>query len=118
MITNRERARRSGTHPRTDHTIETALATVRDFARFIDLAGKNDWALVDRQDVEGFIAALPRTRGRRLSVLRQFFRFARRSRLVLVDPTEGVSSGRPARGFSGRTLPVNRQRARHAGPTQ
>ena len=28
-----ERARRAGTRPRTDHTIETALATVRDLAR-------------------------------------------------------------------------------------
>jgi site-specific recombinase XerC len=111
MISNRERARRSGTRPRTDHTIETALATVRDFACFIATAGKNDWALVDRHDVEVFIAALPRTRGRRLSVLRQFFRHARRSRLILVDPTDGVSTGRPARGFSGRTLPIDRQRA-------
>jgi site-specific recombinase XerD len=111
MLSNRERARRAGTRPRTDHTLETALATVRDFACFIATAGKNDWALVDRHDVEGFIAALPRTRGRRLSVLRQFFRYARRTRLVLVDPTEVVTTGRPARGFSGRTLPVDRQRA-------
>jgi site-specific recombinase XerD len=111
MINNRERARRSGTRPRTDHTIETALATVRDFACFIAAAGKNDWALVDRRDVEAFIAALPRTRGRRLSVLRQFFRHVRRSRLILVDPTDGVSSGRTVRGFSGRTLSLDRQRA-------
>lgn len=111
MINNRDRARRSGTRPRTDHTIETALATVRDFACFIAAAGKNDWALVDRHDVETFIVLHPRTRGRRLTVLRQFFRYARRNRLILVDPTDAVSSGRPARGFTGRTLPIDRQRA-------
>jgi len=111
MMNNRERARRSGTRPRTDHTIETALATVRDFACFIAAAGKHDWALVERCDVETFIAALPRTRSRRLSVLRQFFRHARRNRLILVDPTEGLSTGRAAKGFTGRTLPIQQQRA-------
>jgi hypothetical protein len=112
MISNRERARRSGTRPRTDHTIETALATMRDFACFLDLwRSKHDWALVDRHDVEAFLAALPKTRGRRLSVLKQFFRYARRGRLILIDPTEGVTTGRPARGFTGRTLPIDQQRA-------
>lgn len=111
MINNRDRARRSRTRPRTDHTIETALATVRDFACFINATGKNDWALVDRHDIETFIAMLPRTRGRRLSVLRQFFRHARRSRLILVDPTTGVSSGQAAKGFTGRTLSIEQQRA-------
>lgn len=111
MLNDRERARRSGTRPRTDHTIETALATLRDFACFIAAAGKHDWALVERYDVETFLAALPRTRSRRLSVLRQFFRHARRSRLILVDPSEGVSTGRAPKGFTGRTLPIQQQRA-------
>lgn len=111
MINNRHRARRSGTRPRTDHTIETALATVRDFACFIDARGKNDWALTDRHDVETFLAALPQTRSRHLTVLRQFFRHARRSRLILVDPTVGVSSGRATKGFTGRTLSLDHQRA-------
>jgi hypothetical protein len=31
----RERARRAGTRPRSDHTIETALDVVRDLARFL-----------------------------------------------------------------------------------
>ena len=44
MISNRERARRSGTRPRTDHTIETALATIRDFACLLNShRGKHDW---------------------------------------------------------------------------
>jgi Phage integrase, N-terminal SAM-like domain len=111
MISNRERARRSGTRPRTDHTIETALATIRDFACFLDSRrGKHDWAVADRDDVEAFLAALPKTRGRRLSVLKQFFRYARRGRLILVDPTDGVTTGRPAKGFTGQTLPIDQQR--------
>jgi len=38
MLAARQRARRAGTKTRTDHTIETALAIVRDPARF--LAGR------------------------------------------------------------------------------
>lgn len=110
MINNRDRARRSGTRPRTDHTIETALATVRDFACFIRSRGKSDWAMADRPDIEAFLAELPRSRGR-LTVLRQFFRHAHRNRLILVDPTTGVSTGRTTRGFTGRTLSIEQQRA-------
>ena len=56
-----QRARRAGTRPRSDHTIETALATVRDLALFLaDGRGKQDWALADVHDVEAFLATLPR----------------------------------------------------------
>jgi hypothetical protein len=61
--------------PREDETIETALATVRDLARFMDsYLGKRDWVLAGVHDIEAFLAALPRGRKRRLTVLRQFFR--------------------------------------------
>jgi hypothetical protein len=71
MLRARERARRAGTRPRTDHTIETALATVRDLAVFLDRdRGKRDWALADVHDIEAFLGALPRRRKRRLIVLR------------------------------------------------
>jgi hypothetical protein len=104
MINNRERARRSGTRPRTDHTIETALAIVRDLACFLHQRGKRDWALVDVHDIEAFLAVRPRTRGRRLIVLRQFFRQARRNRLILIDPAAAVKTSKRASGFTGRTL--------------
>jgi hypothetical protein len=46
MLAARERARRAITRPRTDHTVETALATMRDLALFLDAQrGKQDWAL-------------------------------------------------------------------------
>lgn len=97
--------------PQADGTIESALAAVRDFANFlITHRSKDDWALVDVGDVETFLAARPRMRARHLSVLRQFFTFARAHHLVLADPTRGVPSQRE-RAFSGRTLTLDEQRA-------
>jgi site-specific recombinase XerD len=111
LLRSRDRARRAGTLPRADGTIESALAAVRDFANFlVTRRGKGDWALVDVADVEAFLAARPRMRARHLSVLRQFFGFARSHHLVLVDPTRGVPAHRE-RAFSGRTLTVDEQRA-------
>lgn len=106
----RERARRAGTRPRSDHTIETALAIVRDLARFlIAERGKHQWALVDIGDIEAFLAGMPKSRKRRLTVLRQFFRFARAQRLVLVDPTKGLYA-KESNNFRGRTLTLDQQR--------
>jgi integrase len=42
-------------------------------------------------------------------VLRQFFRFARTQRLVLVDPTKGLSA-KESNSFRGRTLTLDQQR--------
>jgi hypothetical protein len=110
MIAARERARRAGTRPRSDHTIEAALATIRDLALFLlDERGKQDWALADVHDIEAFLATLPRARKRRLTVLRQFFRFARSRKVILADPTRGLAAREP-RGFTGRTLSLGEQR--------
>lgn len=110
MIEGRDRARRAGTKPRTDHTIETALATVRDLAIFLAAGGKFDWALVDVHDIETFLALRPTSRARRLVVLRQFFTAARARRLILVDPTRGLSA-KQVKGFTGRSLTLVEQRA-------
>lgn len=110
MLRARQRARRAGTRPRGDHTIETALATARDLAGFlVDERGKHDWALVDVHDIEAFLAVLPATRRRRLTALRQFFRFARTQRILLVDPTRGLTANQ-SRGFRGQTLTLDEQR--------
>jgi len=110
MLRARERARRAGTRPRTDATIEAALATMRDLARFLAaVRGKRDWALIDVADLEAFLALLPKGRKRRLTVLRQFFGFARTQRLVLVDPTGGLSAKAPS-GFTGETVSLDQQR--------
>ncbi|MGV9269520.1 tyrosine-type recombinase/integrase [Kitasatospora sp. NPDC003701] len=105
-----DRARRAGTRPRSDHTLETALATMRDLALFLTASrGKDDWALVDVHDIEAFLTTLPRARKRRLTVLRQFFRFARSQRIVLIDPTPDLAVREP-NGFRGRTLTLDLQR--------
>jgi hypothetical protein len=110
MLHARERARRAGTRPRADRTIETALGIVRDLACFLDSQrGKQDWALVDVADIEAFLAGQPNNRPRRLTVLGQFFRFTRSHRMVLVDPTRGVVAKR-YRGFRGTTLTIGEQR--------
>ncbi|MFC8263877.1 tyrosine-type recombinase/integrase [Streptomyces sp. NPDC057291] len=105
-----DRARRAGTRPRSNHTLETALATLRDLANFlINERDKDGWSLVDVHDIEAFLAVLPRARKRRLTVLRQFFRFARSQKLVLVDPTRGLVA-KEANGFRGQTLTLDQQR--------
>ncbi|MGW1507084.1 hypothetical protein ACWCQW_53430 [Streptomyces mirabilis] len=71
-----------------------ALATLRDLAVFlVDERDKNAWALVDVHDVEAFLSTLPKGRKRRLTVLRQFFRFARSQEMLLVDATWAGSEG-------------------------
>jgi hypothetical protein len=110
MLHARERARRAGTRPRSDHTIETALATARDLAVFLSRErGKDDWALADVHDIEAFLATLPRARKRRLTVLRQFFRFARARKVILADPTRDLAAREP-RGFTGQTVPLQTRR--------
>ncbi|MFB7371934.1 hypothetical protein ACFC0D_19035 [Streptomyces sp. NPDC056222] len=60
MIRSRERSRRAGTLPRTDGTIEAALAIVRDLALFLSSeCGRQDWALTDVHDLEAFLRAVP-----------------------------------------------------------
>ncbi len=108
---SQDRARRAGTRPRSDHTLETALAIMRDLADFlVDHRGKDDWALVDVHDIEAFLATSPKGRKRRLTVLRQFFRFARSQHIVLVDPTRTLTAKEPS-GFRGRTLTLDQRRA-------
>jgi hypothetical protein len=105
-----DRARRAGTRPRSDHTLETALSITRDLALFlVTHRGKDDWAMADVHDIEAFLTTLPKARKRRLTVLRQFFRFARSHRIVLVDPTQGLTSKEP-NSFRGRTLALDQQR--------
>lgn len=105
-----QRARRAGTRPRSNHTLETALTILRDLALFlISQRNKNDWALVDVHDVEAFLATLPKARKRRLVVLGQFFRFARAQHIVLIDPTRNMTS-KSSKGFRGRTLTLDQQR--------
>ena len=110
LVRSRERALRAGTHPRADSTIEGTLGIVRDLAIFLaDERAKTDWATVQAGDIEAFLNTRRSNRGCRLTALRQFFVWARRTRTVLVDPTADITLT-PRRGFTGDTLTVAEQR--------
>lgn len=111
LLQARERARRAGTKPRADATIDSHLAIVRDMACHLAVErGKSDWATVDVHDVEAFLALNPALRKSRLIALRQFFRFARHRRIVLIDPTGGLKAREPW-GFRGKTVDLSDQRS-------
>lgn len=110
LVASQARARRAGTLARSDHTIEATLAVARDLGRFLVAErDKHDWAAVERSDIEAFLAARRRNAGRCLSSARQFFWWARKRKLVLVDPTRGIVRAR-RRGFSGQVLTIAEQR--------
>jgi len=110
LVRSRERARRAGTLPRSDSTIEAALGIVRDLARFlVTEQAKTQWSTVEVGDIEAFLRLQPANRPRRLGAVRQFFRWARKNKVVLVDPTRNLAVARH-RGFTGQTLTIIEQR--------
>lgn len=102
LLAGRDRARRVGERPLKDHTIEQRLAVLAALAIRLHRHGVTDWATCSPPDIEAFLAD-GRDRGFRLAALRDFFRFARKQRICLTDPTAGLAH-KPARGFRGRTL--------------
>jgi site-specific recombinase XerD len=111
LLATRQRARKAGTYPRKHATIDARLSAVRDLARFLtSFRGKTDWATFEISDIEAFLHnRLPR-RASYLAGLRQFFAFATRRRLLLIDPTRTLTAPQP-RGFRGPTLTLERQRS-------
>lgn len=104
----RDRARRAGTRPRADNTIERRLSIIKDMAIFLTRQGKRDWATTTREDIEAFLATRPAIRRSRLTALRHFFTWARTSKLVLTDPTRELTARQP-RGYHGPTAPLELQ---------
>lgn len=110
LVRSQERARRAGTHPRADSTIEGALAIVRDLGKFLGVErDKTDWATVQAEDIELFLHARPANRRRLLTAMRQFFRWGRRHKIVLTDPIAKITLS-PRPGFTGRTIGLGEQR--------
>ena len=119
LVRSRERALRAGTRPRADNTIEKTLATVRDLGRFLATErSKYEWTMVDASDIEAFVGSALSLRRERLQAARAFFRWARKNKIVLVDPTRGLVGGAQW-AFSGPTLSIAEQRRlfrRFSGP--
>ncbi|KAF5991050.1 site-specific integrase [Streptomyces sp. WAC00263] len=89
--------------------LRTRWCTQTSTRTLVDDRDKNTWALVDVHDVEAFLSTLPKGRKRRLTVLRQFFRFARSQKMLLVDPTRELVV-KETNGFRGQTLALDQQR--------
>jgi hypothetical protein len=97
-----DRARRAGTPPRSDHTIEQHLASVRNLVIFlVQQRHIASWASVDVDDVEEFLAGHSQFRKSLLTGLRQFFRSPRRPH-PRNRPRRGRGTicGIPSLGFS------------------
>ena len=110
LLRGQVRARRTGTRPRSDNTIESTLGILRGFAVFVvEERDKTSWSAVQVGDVEAFLQLQPANRARRLGALRQYFRWARQQKVILVDPTKDLLSSRH-RAFRGQTLTSSEQR--------
>lgn len=113
QLDSRQRARRAGTKPRSDRTLEVNLTAVRDLARFLTTHRPEivEWTLVGVADIDAFLATFDNAgyRARQLHALQNFFRFARRERHILVDPTLGLK-GNSNTPFHGEVLEPTRQR--------
>jgi site-specific recombinase XerD len=111
LLAGRDRARRTGTQPRSHATLEARLGAVRDFAQFLTChRGKTDWATAEIGDVEAFLHAHPSRRAYYLAGLRQFCRHAVRRRVMLINPTSGLNAPQTM-AFRGPTLAADQQRA-------
>ncbi|MDP3181897.1 MAG: site-specific tyrosine recombinase XerD [Desulfobaccales bacterium] len=81
-------------------TLEAYARDLRDFWEFLEARGRDRWAAVNLDDVRDYLVALEarslsaRSRARRLSALRQFFRFLEREEQVAVNPLELLDSPR------------------------
>ena len=81
-------------------TVSAYARDLQDFWAYLGPRGRTDWAAVDLADLQDYFAALEarglsaRSRARRLSALRQFFRFLQREEQVASHPAELLDSPR------------------------
>jgi integrase/recombinase XerD len=81
-------------------TVAAYARDLQDFWEYLDSRGRSNWAAVDLVDLRDYFAAQEarglsaRSRARRLSALRQFFRFLQREEQVAANPVELLDSPR------------------------
>jgi hypothetical protein len=112
QLEERDRARRAGRHPVSDITVETRLRILRDLAVYLTSARPvSGWSQVTTTDLEAFLGHSPNSnRHQRTYVLRGFFSWAKRRKLILIDPAISLRLGsQPA--FTGNVLDATVQRA-------
>src|SRR6266513_3297903 len=92
-------------HPVSDITVETRLRILRDLAVHLTSARPvTGWSQVTTTDLEAFLGHSPDTnRHQRTYVLRGFFSWAKRRKLILIDPAISLRlCSQPA--FTGNVL--------------
>jgi site-specific recombinase XerC len=86
MLAHRERAAKRGTRQASNRCIEQRLTVLRNLALFcVERCG--GWFSVSASDIDGFVSVVPQTRTSQIDDLRAFYRWARKQRRVLFDPT-------------------------------
>jgi integrase/recombinase XerD len=81
-------------------TLEAYARDLRDFQEFLLERGLEEWTRVGLPDLQDYLKALadrnlsPRSRARKLSALRQFFRFLQREEAAAANPAELLDSPR------------------------
>lgn len=110
QLEERDADRRTGRRPRSDITLESRRRILRDLSAHLTRTRPvTGWSEVITADLEAFIGRSPRNRHQLTYVLRGFFGWARRRRLILIDPTRPLRlGGQPA--FSGTLLDAATQR--------
>jgi hypothetical protein len=110
QIQERDRNRRAGRHQLSDLTLATRLRIVRDLAQHLTVRRRlTGWAEVTTADLEDFLARKPTSRHQHTYVLRRFFSWARRNKIVLTNPARPLRLGAQP-GFTGTVLDLAQQR--------
>ena len=111
QLADRERDRRAGRRLLSDITLETRLRILRDLAGHLSASGRiTSWTEVTTADLERFLAGRARSRHQDTYVLRRYFAWARRRKLILIDPARPLRLG-PQPGFTGTVLDAGTQRS-------
>lgn len=106
LLDSKIRAELHGHGQLADATIEARIADLAILAKQLTARGITDWAAVAVTDIEEFITT---NTGSRLATSRGFFAFARRRKLILINPAATIRRKSP-RGFAGRILTLDQQR--------
>ena len=110
QLEGRATGRRAGRRVLSDASIEMRLRILRDLAVFLTASRSlTGWAEVTTADLDAFVAQRPQNRHQCTYVLRAFFGWAKRRRLIVVDPARPLRPGRqPA--FRGTVIDIATQR--------
>ncbi|HSO72834.1 MAG TPA: site-specific tyrosine recombinase XerD [Thermodesulfobacteriota bacterium] len=86
-------------------TVEAYARDLAGLAAFLRAAGQEQWSAVTLEDLQRYLEDLeqqgvgPRSRARKLSAVRQFFRFLLRENLTLQNPLEWLNSPKLPKGL-------------------